>query len=416
MVNPFETDTEITEMIHLSSGLTATPDVKEDLLRTKQRGEECVIAFLKERLLVPEPDIFSTIPKLKLKTFSSMAKKVKVSSTKGTEATLKNNRNLFAQMLLLAQSRNVDMKEVLTYSLGPFPLSLSTEMGTLHKTQKSKLMMVIKKSVQNHTVDNVPEGSAIILDGMALIQATKKLPASFGEFAEELFLRVIKLAIYHKSSRVDFVIDRYPVVSIKNLEQNKRASGGLAIINIYGADQKLPAQWGKFLKHGRNKEALIRFLFAQWCTYTSIMFSGIVVYVCHDDKCHRLQPGQDNEPNINREIEGLSCDHEEADTRMLLHANHASQSHGSIVIKSPDTDVFIIMLSLCHIIQSELFFETGLNEKTRIIDVKCVQQQMGEKESKALIGFHAYTGKQLPKQLPKLLSNYYYIIIVIAMA
>jgi hypothetical protein len=78
-------------------------------------------------------------------------------------------------MLLLAQSRNVDMKEVLTYSLGPFPLSLSTEMGTLHKAQKSKLMTSIESSVQNHTVDNVPEGNAIILDGMALIQATKKL-------------------------------------------------------------------------------------------------------------------------------------------------------------------------------------------------------------------------------------------------
>ncbi|CAB4023481.1 Hypothetical predicted protein [Paramuricea clavata] len=204
MVNPFETDTEITDMIHLSSGLVATPDVKADLLRTQQRGEECVTAFLKDRLLVSEPDIFSTIPKLKLKTFSSMAKKVKVSSAK----------------------------------------------------------------------------------------------------------------------------DRYPDVSIKNLERNIRASGGLAVINIYGADQKLPAQWDKFLKHGRNKEALIRFLFEQWCTYTSMMFSGIVVYVCHDDKCHSLKPGLDNAPNIIREIATLSCDHEEADTRMLLHANHASQSHG----------------------------------------------------------------------------------------
>ena len=87
-------------------------------------------------------------------------------------------------MLLLAQSRNVDMKEVLTYSLGPFPLSLSTEMGTLHKTQKSKLMMAIESDVQDQAVDNIPEGNAIILDGMALIQATKRLPSSFGEFAE----------------------------------------------------------------------------------------------------------------------------------------------------------------------------------------------------------------------------------------
>ncbi len=98
-----------------------------------------------------------------------------------------------------------------------------------------------------------------------------------------------------------------------------------------------------------------------------MMFTGIVVYVCHDEKCHRLQPGLDNEPNIIRDMATLSCDHEEADTRMLLHANHASQLHGSIVI--------------CHILQCELFFETRLNEETRIIDVRCVQQQIGEKEN-----------------------------------
>jgi hypothetical protein len=54
----------------------------------------------------------------------------------------------------------------------------------------------------------------------------------------------------------------------------------------------------------------------------------------------------------------------------------------------------IIMLYFCHILQCELFFETGANEKTRIIDVRCVQQQIGEKEGKALIGFHIYTGKK----------------------
>ena len=77
MVNPFQADDEITDLIHLSSGLVATPDVTADLLGTKQRGEECVTGFLKDRLLVSEPDIFSTIPRLKLKTFSSMARKVK---------------------------------------------------------------------------------------------------------------------------------------------------------------------------------------------------------------------------------------------------------------------------------------------------------------------------------------------------
>ena len=78
---------------------------------------------------------FLRIPELKLKTFSS---KVNVRSAKRVEATRKNS--LFARMLLPGQSRDVDIKEILTYSLGMFLLSLSTGVRILHKTQKSMLM------------------------------------------------------------------------------------------------------------------------------------------------------------------------------------------------------------------------------------------------------------------------------------
>ena len=38
----------------------------------------------------------------------------------------------------------------------------------------------------------------------------------------------------------------------------------------------------------------------------------------------------------------LSCTHEEADTRMVLHAKHAVDNNfEAVVINTPDTDVFI---------------------------------------------------------------------------
>ena len=40
-------------------------------------------------------------------------------------------------------------------------------------------------------------------------------------------------------------------------------------------------------------------------------------------------------------VPALNADHEEADTRMLLHAKHASQDGQRIVIQSPDTDVLV---------------------------------------------------------------------------
>ena len=36
----------------------------------------------------------------------------------------------------------------------------------------------------------------------------------------------------------------------------------------------------------------------------------------------------------------LQSNHEEADTRMLLHAKHASLTYPKVLISSPDTDVF----------------------------------------------------------------------------
>ena len=44
-------------------------------------------------------------------------------------------------------------------------------------------------------------------------------------------------------------------------------------------------------------------------------------------------------------VDTLTCCHEEADMGMLLHAKHARE-HGAVkvVIHTPDTDVFILML------------------------------------------------------------------------
>lgn len=40
--------------------------------------------------------------------------------------------------------------------------------------------------------------------------------------------------------------------------------------------------------------------------------------------------------------EPLTCSHEEADTRLLLHAEHDSSSRSLVIIQSPDTDVLVL--------------------------------------------------------------------------
>ena len=64
----------------------------------------------------------------------------------------------------------------------------------------------------------------------------------------------------------------------------------------------------------------------------------------------------------------LECDHEEADTRMLLHARHAG---GTCVIHSDDTDVFVLMLAHNRNL-GKCYVKKGRGANTRIIELSMV--------------------------------------------
>ena len=65
-----------------------------------------------------------------------------------------------------------------------------------------------------------------MIDGMALIQTTKNIPQTFGALMEVGLKRILSLASSLKSTRVDFVCDTYPEISIKDIERSNRASEG----------------------------------------------------------------------------------------------------------------------------------------------------------------------------------------------
>ena len=111
MINPFEADQE--ELVSLATGALLENDVADSLLRAEEIGEEQFQTFVKKNLLSEEPDIFTTLKKNKLPTFSS-AKNATVKDSKGKEITVKMNRNFFARLLILAKSRQIDLEEVLS--------------------------------------------------------------------------------------------------------------------------------------------------------------------------------------------------------------------------------------------------------------------------------------------------------------
>ena len=106
--------------------------------------------------------------------------------------------------------------------------------------------------------------------------------------------------------------------------------------------------------------------------------------------------------NTTEKIHELTCNHQEADTRTLLHAQHANLSYEEIFGSTPDTDVFFIMLSMMPDMNIKLYMLAGTGSKRRIIDMNAVGDDIFDKQNqtnsskndllKALIGFHCFTG------------------------
>ena len=92
-----------------------------------------------------------------------------------------------------------------------------------------------------------------------------------------------------------------------------------------------------------------------------------------------------------------SCQHEhdeEADTLLAFYTRKISD--GNILVKSSDTDVFIILLGLCGwSTEMNIILDYGSSNIRRYIDVPnvaAVQENVAPGSTKALIGLHALTG------------------------
>ena len=97
--------------------------MKSDLMNALQEGEKSAVEYMEKRLLSDEIEIFAPIKQRKLKTFSDNA----LPSKKTREnVPIKQNRTFFARLLIVGQKRKINLREVLTYSLGNISLPLTS--------------------------------------------------------------------------------------------------------------------------------------------------------------------------------------------------------------------------------------------------------------------------------------------------
>ena len=113
--------------------------------------------------------------------------------------------------------------------------------------------------------------------------------------------------------------DSHPVAictMLPHLKATARTKRGKGIRRRVDPSNRLPGNWGAFLKNDHNKEELFRYI------------AQLSVTVNCEDK--EVSSTMDSQVlcSIPRNLDGLSpCTHEKADTRLLLHAADCAQ-HG----------------------------------------------------------------------------------------
>ncbi|XP_048586106.1 uncharacterized protein LOC125568273 [Nematostella vectensis] len=108
-------------LFHIDSGLTVPEPVTQGILGAYDKGRQASKAYIKERLINSTGSVYDTISRLNVPGFSTVTRKIKVAG----DVIIKADRDLFSRLLVIAQSREMDLRELLKFSLGPLSFSIS---------------------------------------------------------------------------------------------------------------------------------------------------------------------------------------------------------------------------------------------------------------------------------------------------
>ena len=92
-------------------------------------------------------------------------------------------------------------------------------------------------------------------------------------------------------------------------------------------------------------------------------------------------------------MKSIESTQEETDSRVVLYCfNGKQQGYRNIIIRSPDADIFFILLHYALELQGvTILFDTETGNKKRLIDITKLSQQYQQELCTALLSLHAFT-------------------------
>ena len=244
---------------------------------------------------------------MKLRTFVTMKRTAK-NKVKNKVIPIESHSNMFEQLALLMQHHEINLKGVFEYPIGLYPWILCASMGELRKICKSTLLQILEKGFDPEK--QIDDETTTVLDGIALVGKIKTSGKTFGEMSDILLQTVLNRG--RNSRRIDWVFDVYRDHSIKNAERTRRRSETLLFQNLHST--QLIKQWNQFLSSSHDKKELVKFVVNHWKQKT-LFIGNKHLYIGYEDNCICFSP------DGTVDVPELASNHEDADTRILLHMN-----------------------------------------------------------------------------------------------
>eukprot|EP00795_Rhopilema_esculentum_P005341 gene5341-513_t len=370
--NPFEEYSS--DLMVLTTKDIADPNKADLVFKHHEQGKEQCSAFI-ERLKEEDQTCFYEPIKKNRMDFFAQEQVPRISK----EKIIKENCQLFSRLFISCQIRECDLGDFFQFENQSTPASLN-EAGSLYSCQKSQLVEIFKEQV--NMPDTEPSADTIIVDGSALVNASAPgRSKTFKEYAEKNILpKIIRYS--SKYRRTDLVFDVYREPSLKQETRNRRGSG---VRRRVAANSKTPMSWKAFLCDNTNKIELFHFL-AQKISETSTA-NAVVVTMGEAALANQAMSLSDIAP----------CDHEEADTRIFVHAKSAVlQGSKSLMIKANDADVVVLVISVTTLLKEmgldHLRVALGQGVKTCWIPIHQLVEVIGGARAGGMPFFHAFTG------------------------
>ena len=274
------------------------------------------------------------------------------------------DREIFGKLLVIGQSREIPIQELMKYELASVRLTLFCLDGSFRKTVKSAALVCLEADTAVPDLPRNFQGKTLhVIDFMMLLQMSCRGSTecrTFGDLSDKRLRKVCQLQYQY----VAVVGDNYKVkLSIKGVERTRRGSTQIHEIKSLSRNTLLPKQRQKKLFNQKSKINISNFVMSDWIRkgeaeleqdrylYLSGGFSDMKKAVCVTNGRHT-------------EVDTLHSDHEEADSRMFVHIHNAM----------------------------ETFSPERVSQLQRIIPVHSVARNLGRTLCAALPVIHALSG------------------------